>query len=273
MRLRRVVLDKFSEAVIRTDRPMATIEEALVPAYLMHRYQLQAAGTVLGGRDFTYALKGDGQVPTTPIDGDRQHAALEALLATLRPEALTLDPELVMAIPPRPPMSGESRELFPRETGYLFDPVAAAATASELTLRVLLDAGRAARLNRQHGIDPYAPRFATVLDGLIQTLFERSMVDERGDTLLLQRMQHQVVSHLIQLVENSSAATDVRAEAWGALSELGAWVAGRISQTTDGEAVAERRAHYLAIKQRIASASEKSVWLFEAIHVPPGSPI
>jgi len=99
------------------------------------------------------------------------------------------------------------------------------------------------------------------------------MSNEPGDTLLRQRMQHQVVSHLIQLVENSSAATDVRAEAWGALSELGAWVVGRIAQTTDGEAVAEWRAHYLAIEQRIASASEKSVWLFEAIHVPPGSPI
>ena len=29
---------------------MAQIEDALVPAYLMHRYQLQAAATLLGGR-------------------------------------------------------------------------------------------------------------------------------------------------------------------------------------------------------------------------------
>ena len=65
MALRRVVLDNFSEAVIRKGQPLAKIEDALVPAYLMHRYQLQAAATVLGGRDFTYALKGDGQTPTT----------------------------------------------------------------------------------------------------------------------------------------------------------------------------------------------------------------
>ena len=34
-----------------------------MPVYLMHRYQLQAAATLIGGQDFTYALRGDGQVP------------------------------------------------------------------------------------------------------------------------------------------------------------------------------------------------------------------
>ena len=106
MALRRVVLDNFSEAVIRKGQPLAKIEDALVPAYLMHRYQLQAAATVLGGRDFTYALKGDGQTPTTVIDGERQQAALTALLATLSPDALALSPELVALIPPRPPTVG-----------------------------------------------------------------------------------------------------------------------------------------------------------------------
>ena len=52
MALRRVVLDNFSEAVIRQGRPLATIEDALVPAFLLHRYQLQAAAIVLGGEGF-----------------------------------------------------------------------------------------------------------------------------------------------------------------------------------------------------------------------------
>ena len=112
MALRRVVLDNFSEAVIRKGQPLAKIEDALVPAYLMHRYQLQAAATVLGGRDFTYALKGDGQTPTTVIDGERQQAALTALLATLSPNALALSPELVALIPPRPPCRGTRGSCF-----------------------------------------------------------------------------------------------------------------------------------------------------------------
>ena len=160
MALRRVVLDNFSEAVIRKGQSLAKIEDALVPAYLMHRYQLQAAATVLGGRDFTYALKGDGQTPTTVIDGELQHAALKALLATLSPDALAISPELVALIPPRPPLSGSSRELFPRETGYLFDPVAAAGTASTLTLGVLLDPKRAARLNQLAGVSGGGPQLS-----------------------------------------------------------------------------------------------------------------
>ena len=170
-------------------------------------------------------------------------------------------------------MSGDSRELFPRDTGYLFDPVAAAAIASELTLRVLLDPSRAARLNRQLGIDPNSPGFATVLDALIRAIFERDVSNEPGDTLILQRMQHQVVSHLIQLVEKASIAADVRAEAWVALLDLGVWVAGRGTQTTDEQPVSKWRAHYVAIGQRIAAASEKSGWQFETTNIPPGSPI
>ena len=149
MELRRVVLDNFSEAVIRKGRPMASIEDALVPAYLMHRYQVEAAATVLGGTDFTYALKGDGQIPTTPVSAERQQEALEALLATLEPAALALHPDLVVAIPPRPPMSGISREIFQRRTGYIFDPASAAEVSYDITLTSLLDPARAARLNRR----------------------------------------------------------------------------------------------------------------------------
>src|ERR1035437_9508446 len=47
--------------------PLATIEEALVPAYLMHRYQLEAAAKSIAGTAYTYALRGDGQVPLTPV--------------------------------------------------------------------------------------------------------------------------------------------------------------------------------------------------------------
>ena len=63
-----------------------------------------------------------------------QRAALSAMLATLEPEALALSDAVVSLIPPRPPQSGVSRELFPRHTGYVFDPMAAAGTAAKITL-------------------------------------------------------------------------------------------------------------------------------------------
>ena len=280
MALRKVVLDNFSEAVIRTGRPMASIEDALVPAYLMHRYQLQAAATVLGGRDFTYALKGDGQVPTQAIDGARQQAALDALLATLDPEALMLSPELVALIPPRPPLSGESRELFPRETGYLFDPIAAAATSVELTLQVLLDPTRAARLNRQLKINGDEFDFPKVLQVLLEVAWKghsennKKLTTSPSKDMVQQLTQTLVMEKLLKLATNPSATWDVRASAWDALSTVAQWAAERSDLDTGQANVEIWRAHYRLLYRTISAALQERVLLPNAIlKTPPGSPI
>jgi hypothetical protein len=65
MVLRRQVLDNFSVTkAIRQDAPMATLEEVLVPMYLIHRYQTEAASKMLGGLYYSFALKNDGQTIT-----------------------------------------------------------------------------------------------------------------------------------------------------------------------------------------------------------------
>ena len=259
----------------------------LVPAYLMHRYQLQAAATVLGGRDFTYALKGDGQTPTTVIDGERQQAALTALLATLSPDALALSPELVALIPPRPPMSGNSRELFPRETGYLFDPVAAAGTASTLTLGVLLDPKRAARLNQLAAVSDELPNFPAVLDALFKATWLDVTANTPLENLIAQQVQRQMVDHLLLLATEQRGAYAVRAEAWDALNVIKSYVEAQLAAgvEVDAQPVAEAdaietnnvdswRAHYWFIDQQIAAAAQSSdAWRQVGGKVPPGSPI
>ena len=100
MQLRAVVLNDFSEQAIQPGRPMASLEDVLVPAFLMHRYQVQAAATVLGGQSFTYAMRGDGQVPSERVSATHQRAALSAMLATLEPTALNI-PERVPHVCPR----------------------------------------------------------------------------------------------------------------------------------------------------------------------------
>ena len=279
MALRRVVLDNFSEAVIRRGQPLAKIEDALVPAYLMHRYQLQAAATVLGGRDFTYALKGDGQRPTTLIDGDRQQAALSALLATLSPETLALPSELVALIPPRPPMSGDSRELFPRQTGYLFDPVAAAGTASTLTLGVLLEPKRAARLNQLAAVSNELPNFPAVLDALYKATWVDVKADTALDQLIAQQVQRQMVDQLLFLANEPRGAYAVRAEAWGALNIIKGQVELKLAVGVGADPIEVNnieswRAHYWFIGQQIAAAATPTdEWRQVGSSVPPGSPI
>ncbi|MDA7840060.1 zinc-dependent metalloprotease [Luminiphilus sp.] len=287
MALRRVVLDNFSEAVIRKGQSLAKIEDALVPAYLMHRYQLQAAATVLGGRAFTYALRGDGQRPTTLTDGDRQQAALSALLTTLSPETLALPSELVALIPPRPPLSGDSRELFPRETGYLFDPVAAAGTASTLTLGVLLEPKRAARLNQLAAVSDKLPNFPAVLDALFKATWIGVTANTPLEELIAQQVQRQMVDHLLLRATEQRGAYAVRAEAWDALNVVKSHLEAKLAAGVEVDAqpvamtdatktnkVDSWRAHYWFIDQQIAAAAQSSgEWRQVGGKVPPGSPI
>ena len=160
MAVRRVALDRFSQATIRDGRPLATLEEVLVPLYLRHRYQVDATAHLLGGVAYGYTARGDA--PPTPVDGVRQRAALDALLATVTPDALALPPA-ARQIPPRPPGYDAGRESFDRRTGVTFDPLAPAETAAALTFSYLVDPARAARLAYQHALDPSLPSLADVL--------------------------------------------------------------------------------------------------------------
>ena len=277
MQLRRVVLDNFSEAVIKEGQPLAKIEDALVPAYLMHRYQVAAAATVLGGKNFTYALKGDGQIPTTVTEAQRQRAALDALLATLDPEALSISAELVALIPPRPPMSGASRELFPRQTGYVFDSVAAAATAAELTLRTLLDPSRAARLIQQNSVDPDLQDFSEVLMGLVKavgpTAADTSFTS--GHAQLARRMQKELAAQLMALASRMTAADSVRGAAAYALHTM----LERLTTSQGTKKMKKGEAdgclpHYYFLEQKIRLfEAQAEPWQAGSLTTPPGSPI
>jgi len=165
--VRRAALRRFGENVIRLGRPMATIEETLVPLYLHHRYQVEAAASVLGGQDYVYAFRGDGRKPTQPATAAQQKAALDALLSTLAPAELRLPDSVLAAIPPRPSGYPPHRELFPRYTGAAFDAVSPAVVAADHTVSQLLDPERAARLVEQKAIDPQLPGLDDVLDRLL----------------------------------------------------------------------------------------------------------
>ena len=58
-----------------------------------------------------------------------QRAALQALMATLKPSALALPDAVVKNLPPRPSGYEGSRELFPRNTGLMFDVITPAVVA------------------------------------------------------------------------------------------------------------------------------------------------
>ena len=145
-----------------------------MPLFLLHRYQTEAAIKEIGGLDYRYQLRGDGQPDAQIVANDEQKKALAAVLITLAPETLTLPESLLRILPPRPPGLPRTRESFPSETGLTFDPIAAAESAADLTLQVLLDSARASRVVQYHmRTPPSSPSLREILEAVSKTTATR----------------------------------------------------------------------------------------------------
>jgi hypothetical protein len=167
MKVRAAALSRFGENNIREGAPLATIEDVLVPIYMLHRYQVDAASKLVGGMDYTVALRGDGQTPTQIVAPAEQRRALAAVLATLKPEALALPEPLLKTIPPRPVDYARGREDFKIRTSPAFDALAPAEAAAQHTLQFLFNPQRAARLVEFHARDAANPGLEEVINQVL----------------------------------------------------------------------------------------------------------
>jgi hypothetical protein len=267
--IRRKLLDNFSEKAIRQDAPMATIEEPLVPIYLLHRYQVEAASKMLGGIYYTYAIKNDGQPTTRFIPPAEQWKAFNALMRTLSPDALALPEKLIEKIPPRPDGYPRTRELFKSRTGLTFDPMAAAEGAAATTLQFMLQPERAARLLEYNSRDNTQPGLITVIDKLIaQTWKAQQPAGYKGE---LQRLVNNLtLKQLLTLAANGQAPESVRGIALLEISGLKTWI-----QTTVKTAAMNQKANLLFGLSQINEFERNPAQFKPAtvVAMPDGSPI
>ena len=202
MTVRRAGLERFGEAAIQRDWPMAMIEEALVPLFLHHRYAATAAASAIGGQRYVYAMRGDGRTPVEWAPAALQRAALDALLATLRPSELAISGSVLAKLPPRPAGYGRSRELFPRYTGGAFDPISPAMVAADVTVASILTNDRAARLVAQKALNAALPGLPDVIDRLIAAGFDAPAPSAyHGE--IRRAVGHVVVTRLIDLADTA----------------------------------------------------------------------
>ena len=87
MRVRKVAIDDFGLSALAPGEPVADLRRRFVPIWLLHRYQVVAAIKAIGGVDLSYAVNGGGREASTPVPAAAQRAALDAVLATLSPDA------------------------------------------------------------------------------------------------------------------------------------------------------------------------------------------
>ena len=218
MKVRRAALNRFDETVIKKDAPMATMEEALVPVYMYHRYAVESAASAVGGQDFVYAFRGDDRVPTKWISAAQQRAAVEALVATLKPSELALPKAALEKIPPRPSGWPGHRELFARYTGDTFDPISPASIAADVTIGFLLQPDRAARMVAQHAIDPTLPGLDEVINRLRKATFAAPTAGAYQQEL--RRATSRALVERLMWLAGGASMPQVRAIASRALSTL-----------------------------------------------------
>ena len=188
---------------------------------------------------------------------------MTALLQTISPDALTLPEPVLKLMPPRPPGYPRTRETFRSRTGLTFDPLAAAESASSLTLGLLLHPERAARLVQYHARDTSIPGLADVIEAVLAATWK---APRRNG--LAGEVQHVTESvalyHLMALAAADAAPAQVRAIAAAKLGTLEASL----------KAAGNDPAKAFAVQALEAFRKDsKRIPLPAPIEAPPGQPI
>ncbi len=267
MKVRRVALSQFGDRAVPTGAPLATLEEVLVPLYLHHRYQVEAAVKVIGGQYYDYAFRGDGVEPLHQVPVAEQTAALDAVLATITPAELVLPRAVLARIPPRPVSIEPHRELFDRATGLVFDAVAPATAAADMVVQLLFNGERAARLVEQHALDARQPGLEAVLDRVIAAVFD---VPAAGYEAEVGRAIQRVVVDRLMGLAASAAMGQVRAVAAAKLAAVATRPLPASARTTENQAA---RALFAADIKRFQARPYDPTKAPGAPDAPPGSPI
>ena len=271
MKVREIGLKTFGPKALPQGAPLALLEEALVPLYLHHRYQLEATMKLIGGLHYAYAVKGEAQTQNEIVPAKQQQEALVAVLETLSPAALSLPEELLRQLLPRPHGYEAHQELFAKRTAPAFDLINMAATAADMTVSLLLEPNRAARVAEFHARNAKYFGWHEVLDELLAATWK---APEGNDTraAIKRGVERVVVDRMIDLVTNNDASAEVRAITTLKLEALAAYLQSSLqySQPT------AREAHFkMALRdiQRVLNSPERPHDRTAPSAAPPGAPI
>ncbi len=266
--VRAVALRNFGENNIKPGAPMATLEEALVPMYFFHRYQVEAASKMVGGLNYRYAMRGDGQPIAELLTPQQELNALEALVRSVQPATLMIPENTLKLIPPRPLGYSRHRELVKIRTELTFDPLTTAETAADMTFSMILHPARTNRLFEHHSRDARLPSLEGVIDRLL--LASIKAVPKPGyEGAVQMAIDYALFSNLCKLALSADAAPATKAITFAKLNALKAWLSTRPPGNEEWTAY---YAYLASLITRLQDDPEefKSQQILQA---PPGQPI
>ncbi len=306
MRVRAKALDNFGLNSIAPNTPLSELEQALVPIYNFHRFQVEAAAKLIAGVDYAYEVKSADKIKSTDkvketdaetadnaandveedqqriqaVSGAMQQQALTALLSTLDANFLTLSEDIISLIPPKAYGYSRTRESFASQTGITFDAISAAQASAKHTLALLLNSERLARLQQQamryqhkNNRGKQVNDIFTVQEVITQLLNKTiKQSPESGLALLVQqRVNQQVVEQLLALWHQKDLVTEVRSEIYTSLNQLTEW----LDDNNDSRRFSVLSAQFILLEQQINFSLKQNKPAVPAskITMPPGSPI
>lgn len=219
LEVRRTAIANFSIDNIPSDQPNTVLEDVFVPLYFFHRYQTEAVSKVIGGLEYNYAIKGDGQTTVAIVDKNLQMQALNGILKTLDAQEIGIPKDKLDLFPPRAFGYGRTRESIKGKTGVAFDALSAPETAADMTLGLLLHPERASRLIQQKAVDSDNLGLKAVLDAVAT-----ATIDKRFKDPYLKEVQTNIafraLLHIMNLAQHPNVHPQVNAIAYQKLSEL-----------------------------------------------------
>jgi hypothetical protein len=262
MKVRAKALQNFGEKNIRPGMPMAMLEDALVPVYFYHRYQLEAVTKLVGGMYYTYTLRGDGQVITKMLSREEQLAALNGMVDCIDPKVLMIPDKIAALIPPRPSGYNSSRELFRKRTGLSFDVLSPAETGADVPFSFLFNSERLNRMQQQQ------VNGGLGVDEMITILINKTFKAVRRTAMegLIQQQTEQVLlTYLLAASVDENNSYSVRSVLQKQMSELKKYI--ELQMKTNPASAG----HFQLALERMKNPKEAKPTLHKEI--PPGAPI
>ena len=264
LKVRSKALSIFGADAIRKGTPMAFLEDVLVPVYFYHRYQIESVVKLIGGMHYNYALKGDGQQVTAPLDPAIQRKALESIIQCIDPAFLKLPDHIAAQIPPRPAGYEFTKELFKKKTGLSFDQLAPAEAAADLPLSFLFNAERLNRLAQQELSGGFG--LTTMMENLLNATF-KSQRRTGMEKAIQQQTEQILLTYLLYSSVDEQVSYPARIMISSVNSEFRKWLEDKVKSATDSV----DKAHWQLAIDRFKSPEKAKPTLHAA--APPGAPI
>jgi hypothetical protein len=262
--VRAIALQNFGIHSLPKGANLSSLEETLVPIYLLHRYQLEAVAKLVGGVNYEYELKGDYPQAkgNQAVNADKQREAVIAVVASIQPDFLKVPAHISALITPKAYGSERNRESFQGRSGVNFDPLSAAESVANYSVSLLLQAERLNRLAQQAEQQKNALNVSSLLQ---QILAGSIMHDSSNNWSELQSRINYVVLHaMVQAKQQPMLAPEVAAKIDIELHALHAWLKNK-----------QRNPQHAVIARWLDQYFTTGTWSspFKPMPMPPGSPI